>query len=133
MHSAWSLNCSADKRTLAPLANHLLYGSSFSCSGVILESCRYVALVTIIRSNFFMLQLSSCINRWLNQSSNSGWVGGIPCDPRSSNVSARPLPKSCSQTRFTMVRAVKGFCFEVSHIARPNLLRGALAGKGFND
>ncbi len=39
----------------------------------------------------------------------SAWVGGIPCEPRSSSVSARPVPNNCSQILFTIVLAVSGF------------------------
>src|SRR5436190_4105993 len=57
----------------------------------------------------------------------------MPCVPKSSNVSARPVPKSCSQTRFTIVRAVSGFCLLVIHMARPRRLLGAFLGRGFNE
>src|SRR5215471_18531002 len=57
----------------------------------------------------------------------------MPCVPRSSSVSARPVPKSCSHTRFTIVRAVSGLSLLVIHIARPNRLCGAFLGRGFNE
>ena len=42
-----------------------------------------------------------------SQSSNSGWLGISPALPKSSRVSTRPVPNSCSQVRFTATRAVK--------------------------
>src|SRR6187549_184840 len=60
-------------------------------------------------------------------------VGAMPCDPRSSRVSARPVPKSCSQTRFTNARDVRGFCEDVSHMANPIRFLGARSGKGFKE
>src|SRR5688572_4468976 len=39
-----------------------------------------------------------------------------------------PVPKSCSHNLFTIVLDTSGFLLSVSHIARPSLFFGALAG-----
>src|SRR5690606_1178314 len=71
-----------------------------------------------------MLQLCSSINRRANQSNSSGWEGGSDWEPMSSRVATIPLPKICSQTRLTKVRAVSGFSLLTNHLERPNLFLG---------
>src|SRR6478736_6764969 len=46
----------------------------------------------------------------------------------SSSVSTKPIPKICSQTRFTKVLDVSGLSLLVIHIARPNRFFGASIG-----
>src|SRR5947207_15958619 len=60
------------------------------------------------------------INSQASQSSNSGWLGGVPCVPKSFSVSTRPRPKYCCQTRLTATRARSGFSGETSQRARSN-------------
>ena len=55
-----------------------------------------------------MLHFSS-VNFTASQSSNSGFVGGVPLRPKSLAVSTMPRPKWNCQIRFTMTRAVNGF------------------------
>ena len=45
-----------------------------------------------------------------SQSSSSGWLGGLPCVPKSSDVRTSPCPNNSCQKRLTATRAVKGFC-----------------------
>src|SRR5262245_38124465 len=93
------------------------------------EDCRYVALVT--RS--FCSALTSHprrMNSVASQSSNSGWEGGSPCEPKLSTVFTSPTPKNISQDRFTATRAVNGLDGSTSHMAKPNRLLGAPAGSG---
>src|SRR5678815_2676437 len=56
----------------------------------------------------------------------------MPCVPRSSNVSAIPVPNNCSHKRFTMVLDVSGFCLLVNHIATPKRLWGAFFGNALS-
>src|SRR5271170_113694 len=57
----------------------------------------------------------------------------MPCVPRSSNVSAKPVPNNCSHNRFTIVLDVNGFSLLVIHIANPSLLCGMPAGIEFSE
>src|SRR5690348_16196180 len=57
----------------------------------------------------------------------------MPCVPRSSSVSAMPVPNNCSHKRLTMVLDVSGFCLLVIHSAKPKRLRGAFFGNAFNE
>src|SRR5436853_303695 len=54
-------------------------------SGVVRDDCRYVALITI---NFCMALTSHLIRGYsvASQSSNSGWEGWSPCEPKLSVV-----------------------------------------------
>ena len=63
------------------------------------------------------------MNSVASQSSNSGWVGIEPCVPKSSLVSTIPRPKSCSQYRLTVTRAVSGLSSDTSQFARPSQIR----------
>ena len=54
-----------------------------------------------------------------NQSSNSGWVGGLPWLPKSSEVETKPRPKIICQYRLTVTRASNGWSGEVSQRANP--------------
>ena len=69
------------------------------------------------------------INSTASQSSSSGCVGSIPCEPKSSLVSTMPVPNSCSQCRLATTRAVSGFLRSTSHLARPSRLRGRSSAK----
>ena len=74
--------------------------------------------------NRFTSQPSS--RNWTaSQSSSSGWLGGSPCEPKSSAVLTSPVPKTWSQNRLTATRAVKGWFGATSHCARPSRLSGA--------
>ena len=57
--------------------------------------------MTIVRSSVFWLQPRS-ISSTASQSSSSGCDGGWPCVPKSSLVSTRPRPNSCSHRRLTL-------------------------------
>ncbi len=58
--------------------------------------------------NRFTSQPSS--RNWTaSQSSSSGWLGGSPCEPKSSAVLTMPVPKTWSQNRLTATRAVSGW------------------------
>ena len=70
------------------------------------------------------------INSVASQSSNSGWDGFSPCNPKSSVVFTKPVPKYCCQKRFTVTRAVKGWFGSTSHLARPSRFVGAPRGSG---
>src|SRR5437764_11644204 len=65
-----------------------------------------------------------------SQSSNSGLLGGSPCDPKSSDVFTSPMPKYPSQNRLTATRKVKGFLGSTIHLAKVRRLRGASDGSG---
>ena len=58
------------------------------------------------------------MNSTASQSSNSGFVGGSPCDPRSSRTLEIPVPKKSFHNRFTKTRAVSGFSRSTSQSAR---------------
>ena len=64
--------------------------------------------MTIVRTMCFTSQPES-MNSHASQSSSSGCDGGSPCEPRSSSVFDRPMPKNCFQSRFIVTRAVSGF------------------------
>ena len=49
-----------------------------------------------------------------------------PCVPKSSLVSTRPRPKSCSQSRFTATRATSGLLSSTSQRARPRRFDGLI-------
>ena len=65
-----------------------------------------------------------------SQSSSSGWLGGSPCEPKSSAVLTMPVPKNCCQNRLTATRAVSGCFGAISHWARPRRFIGAPGGSG---
>src|SRR5262245_29953789 len=69
-------------------------------------------------------------NSVANQSSSSGWVGGCPCEPKSSLVLTMPVPNISCQYRLTVTRAIKGFDGSTSQRANPNRFLGYEAGKG---
>ncbi len=112
-----------------PRASRRFSGSRCSSSGVILDDCRYVALVTISFCIAFTSQPRST-NSVASQSSSSGCDGHSPCEPKSSTVFTSPVPKYICQNRFTVTRAVSGFDGSTSQRANPSRLFGAPAGSG---
>src|SRR5204862_4842403 len=98
-------------------------GSAVSVSSLTRADCLYVDDDTISRIRFFTSQPDSR-NSTASQSSSSGCDGGSPCEPKSSAVFTRPVPKISCQKRFTVTRAVSGFEGSTSHRARPSRLRG---------
>ena len=60
----------------------------------------------------FLTDHPSSTNRAASQSSNSGWVGGVPNLPKLLGVRTMPSPKCFCQMRLTITRAVRGFCGE---------------------
>ena len=81
-----------------PRASQRLSGSTLAASPTIWLDWRYVADVTIVRRSVFVSQPLS-MNSIASQSSNSGCVGGSPCDPKSSLVNTMPRPNRISQYR----------------------------------
>ena len=79
--------------------------------------------------NRFTSQPSSR-NCTASQSSSSGWLGGSPCEPKSSAVLTMPVPKTWSQNRLTATRAVSGWFGAVSQRASPSRFSGAPGGSG---
>ena len=61
---------------------------------------------------------SRSMNSQASQSSSSGWLGGVPCVPKSLSVSTRPRPKYACQIRFTATLAVSGLRRSTSQRAR---------------
>ena len=61
---------------------------------------------------------SGFMNSAASQSSNSGCVGHSPCDPMSSSTLVMPMPKNWRHSRLTKTRAVSGFCWLTSQLAR---------------
>src|SRR5437868_4327116 len=110
------------------------FAAAFATS---VDLCRYVALVTIVRCNFFN-DHPFRTNSDASQSSNSGCVGRAPARPKSFGVATNPLPKHSCHTRFTITRAVKGLSGDAIHSAsasrRPLVRRlgagGTTAGFG---
>src|SRR5437879_8483268 len=94
-----------------------------------LDDCRYVVDVTMSRCSAFRLQPRS-MNSTASQSSSSGCEGVSLCDPRSSLVLTRPVPKYVCQTRLTNERAVVGDLRSTSHWAKSSRVAGAPAGSG---
>ena len=72
------------------------------------------------------------MNSTASQSSSLGWLGGSPCVPKSSLVSTRPMPKTCSQKRFTSTRAVSGLFVSTSQRAKASRFVPLFGGKGFS-
>ena len=68
------------------------------------------------------------MNSTASQSSSSGWLGNVPCVPKSSSVSTRPRPNSCAQKRLTMTRAVSGLSRSTSQRASPRRSAGHRLG-----
>src|ERR1700693_5184593 len=71
-------------------------------------------------------------NSVARKSSNSGFDGHSPCEPKSSTVFTIPVPKYICQNRFTVTRAKRGFFGSITHSANPSRLFGAPADNGGN-
>ncbi len=70
------------------------------------------------------------MNSCASQSSSSGCEGFVPLRPKSLGVSTRPVPKCPCQMRFTITRAVSGFCglaIQSASARRRSLLGGVSA------
>src|SRR5215471_21788787 len=63
-------------------------------------------------------------NSVASQSSSSGWLGGSPCEPKSSAVLTIPVPKYCCQYWFTATRAGSGLDGSRIHFANPKRFGG---------
>src|SRR5262249_60636129 len=70
------------------------------------------------------------MNSVASQSSNSGWTGGSPCEPKSSAVLTMPWPKYICQKRLTVTREVNGGFGSTSHLASVRRLAFSSFGQG---
>ena len=73
-------------------SSNRLSGSTPAHRAARCDDWRYVAEQTIRRWIAFWLQPRSMSSQ-ASQSSSSGWLGGVPCVPKSLSVSTRPRPK----------------------------------------
>ena len=59
-----------------------------------------------------------------NQVRRSGWVGQLPCEPKSPGVDTSGRPKMVCQYRFTVTLAVSGWSLSINHLANPSRFLG---------
>ena len=71
------------------------------------------------------------MNSEASQSSNSGWLGHSPCEPKSFSTLERPVPKNCCHIRLAKTLAVSGFSGDTSQLAKSRRLARRLPVSNF--
>src|SRR5256885_16213053 len=82
------------------------------------EVWRYGGVEVDLPPPYFHTSTLGFTNSHASQSSSSGWLGGTPCAPKSSNPLEIPCPNKSAHKRLTITLAVSGLSLEVIHWAR---------------